>query len=421
MMDLCRTLADYPEIAPKDNTRVAVLTMSGAAGIVSSDFIEEHDLMVADLSAGTVDALKEIYPGWMPISNPVDLWPAVELHGRKKAYTKAFKAVCTDPKVDVILFHSFVGGDTFRPEISNLVEMAGRAGKPTFGWVMGERTETHKLQIQAKKLGLPVFRELYRAVECMAAVLSRNKLPEHRPSGISLTGTTRTEENLHDLLMDASGTLDEYQSKQILALCDFPVVEEKIVSSFREAKEIASEFGFPVVLKGLLPGEIHKTELGLVRTGISSVEEVESVLLELQKIMSGNGTLLIQKQIQGYPELIAGLIRDPQFGPCVMCGFGGVFTEVLADSVFAAAPINRVEALALIKRLKTRKLLDGFRGFAAVDRDTLADILVRIGELGLAYPQIKEIDLNPLIVSGGKPIAVDATIIIEKYSGVIKL
>ncbi len=413
-MDLCRILADYPEIAPEDNARVAVLTMSGAAGIVSSDFIEEHDLMVADLSAGTVDALKEIYPGWMPISNPVDLWPAVELHGRKKAYTKAFKAVCTDPKVDVILFHSFVGGDTFRPEISTLVEMAGRAGKPIFGWIMGERTETHKLQIQAKKLGLPVFRELYRAVECMAAVLSRNKLPEHSPSGISLTGTTSTEENLHDLLMDASGTLDEYQSKQILALCDFPVVEEKIVSSFREAKEIAWEFGFPVVLKGLLPGEIHKTELGLVRTGISSVEEVESVLLELQKIMSGNGTLLIQKQIQGYPELIAGLIRDPQFGPCVMCGFGGVFTEVLADSVFAAAPINRVEALALIKRLKTQKLLDGFRGFAAVDRDTLADILVRIGELGLAYPQIKEIDLNPLIVSGGKPIAVDATIIIEK-------
>ena len=129
--------------------------------------------------------------------------------------------------------------------------------------------------------------------------------------------------------------------------------EEKIVSSSREAQETAWEFGFPVVLKGLLPGEIHKTEFGLVRTGIYSVEEVESALLELQKIMSGSGTLLIQK------------------------------------------------------------LLDGFRGFAAVDRDRLTDILVRIGELGLAYPQIKEIDLNPLIVSGGKPIAVDATIVLD--------
>ena len=214
--------------------------------------------------------------------------------------------------------------------------------------------------------------------------------------------------------MDASGTLDEYQSKQILGLCGFPVVEEKIVSSSREAKEIACEFGFPVVLKGLLPGEIHKTELGLVHTGISSVEEVETVLFKLQKTMSGKGTILIQKQIQGYPELIAGLIHDPQFGPCVMCGFGGLFTEVLADRVFAVAPINRVEALALIKRLKTQKLLDGFRGFAVVDRNALADILVRIGELGLAYPQIKEIDVNPLIVSVGKPIAADATIIIDR-------
>ena len=190
--------------------------------------------------------------------------------------------------------------------------------------------------------------------------------------------------------------------------------EEKIVSSVLEAKETACEFGFPVVLKGLLPGEIHKSELGLVRTGISSIEEVESVLVELQKSMSGKGTLLIQKQIQGCPELIAGLIRDPQFGPCVMCGFGGLFTEILADRVFAVAPINRVEALALIKRLKTQKLLDGFRGFATVDRDALADILVRLGELGFAYPQIKEIDLNPLIVSEGKPIAVDATIIMDE-------
>jgi len=152
----------------------------------------------------------------------------------------------------------------------------------------------------------------------------------------------------------------------------------------------------------------------LVRTGINSVEEAGAVLSELQEKMSGSGAVLMQKQIQGSPELIAGLIRDPQFGPCVMCGFGGLYAEVLADRVFAVAPINRAEALALIDRLKTRELLNGFRGFAAVDRDALADILVRIGELGLRYPRIKEIDVNPLIVSNGKPIAVDATVIVDE-------
>jgi acetyltransferase len=292
------------------------------------------------------------------------------------------------------------------------MEMAGRAAKPTFGWVMGKRRDVHDLQVQAKELGLPVFGELYRAVECMAAVLARNKLPDHGDSGISLTVHSGAEENLQNLLIDARGTVDEYRSKRILGLCNVPVVEEKIISSVRDAKEIAGEFGFPVVLKGLLPGQVHKTELGLVRTDISAVGDLESALFELQKIMSGRGNLLIQKQVQGYPELITGLIRDPQFGPCVMCGFGGIFTEVFADRVFAIAPINRNEALALIQRLRTQKLLDGFRGFAAVDRQALADILVRIGELGLAYSQIKEIDLNPLIVSGGKPIAVDATIVL---------
>ncbi len=413
MMDLCRALAAYPETTPKDRTRIAVLTMSGAAGIVSSDFMEEHDLLVADLSAGTKEALKQIFPDWMPVSNPVDLWPAVELHGPKRAYIEAFEAVCNDPKVDAVLFHSFVGGDTYRPELSILAEMARRTGKPIFGWVMGERTEAHRSQVQAKELGLPVFGELYRAVECMAAVLSRNGLPEHSGSGISLTNATGAEEDLDNLLKDASGVQDEYRSKQILRLCSLPIVGEQIVSSVREAKEFANDFGFPVVLKGLLPGEIHKTELGFVRTGISSAEAIESILLEFRETMAGKKSLLIQKQVQGYPELIVGLIRDPQFGPCIMCGFGGILSEVLADRVFAVSPINQVEALALIKRLKTQKLLDGFRGFGAVDRDALADILVRLGELGLAYPQIREIDINPLIVSNGKPIAVDATIVLD--------
>jgi len=177
MMDLCRSLADYPKTSPADCRRVAVLTMSGAAGILSADFIEQHGLAVADLSAGTVEQLKEIFPAWMPVSNPIDLWPAVELNGRKKAYGHAFQAVCGDPKVDAILFHIFVSGDASGAKVTHLVEMARKAGKPLFGWVMGKRDEAHKFQLHAKELGLPVFSELYRAVECMAAVISRRVMP----------------------------------------------------------------------------------------------------------------------------------------------------------------------------------------------------------------------------------------------------
>jgi acetyltransferase len=178
MMDLCRSLADYPAIQAKNSRQVAILTMSGAAGIVSADFIEQYGMSVADLAGSTIEALKQIFPDWMPASNPVDLWPAVELHGRKKAYAAAFQAVFADPNVDAVLFHSFVGGSASMMEISGPVEMARQSGKLLFGWLMGQRTEAHLFQIKARQLGLPVFGELQRAVECMGAVLSRRELPD---------------------------------------------------------------------------------------------------------------------------------------------------------------------------------------------------------------------------------------------------
>jgi acetyltransferase len=414
MMDLCRSLADYPAIQPKSSRQVAILTMSGAAGIVSADFLEQHGLSVADLDGSTIEALKQIYPPWMPASNPVDLWPAVELHGRRKAYQAAFQAVFADPKVDAVLFHSFVGGSASSIDVSGPAEMARQSGKPLFGWLMGQRTEAHQFQMTARKLGVPVFGELYRAVECMGAVLSRQEMPQSEPNRRLSVESIYGNDRLKKLLTVATDTLNEYQSKQILDACRIPVVEEKIIPDSAGLREAVREYGVPLVLKGLLPGETHKTESGLVHTGISSAEEAVRVFAELRQKMAADGSVLLQKQVVGYPELIVGLIRDPQFGPCVMCGFGGILAEVLADSVFAAAPFNKSEALALIDRLKTQKLLNGFRGSIAVDRDALADILVRLGDLGAAFEQIKEIDINPLIVQEGRPIAVDATIIVDK-------
>jgi acetate---CoA ligase (ADP-forming) len=121
---------------------------------------------------------------------------------------------------------------------------------------------------------------------------------------------------------------------------------------------------------------------------------------------------LVQRQVEGGLELIAGMIRDPQFGPCVMLGLGGIFAEILKDTVFAVAPLSLKEALSMIGRLKSQKLLNGFRNFAPVDRESLAKIIVSLGELGLGNQEIKEIDVNPLIAAGGKITAVDASVII---------
>jgi acetyltransferase len=130
--------------------------------------------------------------------------------------------------------------------------------------------------------------------------------------------------------------------------------------------------------------------------------------------MEGQGKVLVQRQLAGGVELILGLVRDPQFGPCVMFGLGGVTAELFGDAGFAVAPLNRQEALDLIGRIRGQKMLDGFRGAAPANREEIARILVALGRIGTAFPQVREIDVNPLIVDGQSAFAVDATVVLEQ-------
>jgi acetyltransferase len=173
MMDLARTLAMFPEISPGTGNRIAVLTFSGAAGIVSSDFIEKSGLVLADFTQDTLDRLKKVFPDWMPVSNPVDLWPAVEKNGPKAAWEAAFRAVCADQDIDAVFLHMFAGRLGGNLDIAPLVEMAKKAGKPLFGWFLGTQEDIREVRIAGHRSGFPVFREIGRAVDCMAAVLNR--------------------------------------------------------------------------------------------------------------------------------------------------------------------------------------------------------------------------------------------------------
>lgn len=410
MTDLCRALAMYPEVPRRGTGGVAVLTFSGGAGIVSSDFIEKTTLSIAELSDSTKDALRKINPEWMPVANPVDLWPAVEKGGSEKAYNEAMKAVCDDPNVDAILLHYYAGGFALNFDISSLIEIVNRSGKPMFCWLLGELEKAEKFQTQTQNLGVPVYRELYRAVECMAAVFEREKSGEKEI--LSHAAMHTISEKFKAELKKSAGAFDEHFSKKILSEYSIPVVDEKIADSVEDALNAASSFGFPVVMKGILPGEIHKTESGLVRLGVSSGEETGMVFAELNTKMAAKGKILVQRQMEGGLELIAGFMRDPQFGPCVMLGLGGIFTEILKDTVFAVAPVSHGEALSMIARLKSQKLLNGFRAYPTVDREALAKILVSLGNLGCENPNIKEIDINPIIAGEKNLVAVDAAIVL---------
>ena len=217
--------------------------------------------------------------------------------------------------------------------------------------------------------------------------------------------------------MDASAerraTLSEYESARLLAAAGVPVAASRQVATAEEAGVAAAELGFPVVVK-LCGGAIaHKTERDLVRLGLAdarAVREAGAGLLARARPEDGEVGLLVAEQVRGLRELIAGVVRDPQFGPCVMLGVGGVLAEALADVVFAAAPLTPAEALALPERLASRRLLGPLRGEPAVDREALAELLLGLSKLAAERSDLVSVDVNPLIVRDGLPIAVDALV-----------
>jgi len=218
-----------------------------------------------------------------------------------------------------------------------------------------------------------------------------------------------------DALARVDKTLSELDSKEVLAHYAIPVTKEYVARDLAAAKTFAQEIGYPVVLKGHSSTLAHKTEKNLVELNIEDETGLIKAYQALEK--RGEGQLdgiLVQEMVKGERELVAGLVRDPQFGPCVMFGLGGIFTEVLKDVTFRVAPLEKRDALEMMDEIRAKKLLDTFRGKPAVDREVLANVLINLGRIGLENPEIAEIDINPLIIKGATPVAVDALVVLKK-------
>jgi acetyl-CoA synthetase (ADP-forming) len=209
-------------------------------------------------------------------------------------------------------------------------------------------------------------------------------------------------------------TLSEAESKALLARHGIPVPAEELVDSSEDAADAAARIGYPVVLKLCGRAIAHKTERGLVKLNLRDAATVEAAATELlaaARPEDGDVGLLVGAMVSGARELIAGFVRDDEFGPCVMLGIGGIFTEALGDVAFRLAPLLPIDADELIDDLSNQALLGALRGEPPVDRSVLAGILRGLAELGEGDERIRSIDLNPLIVSGGGvPMAVDALV-----------
>lgn len=219
---------------------------------------------------------------------------------------------------------------------------------------------------------------------------------------------------LDEAISKGQSTLSEYESKKLLATYGIPITKESLVNTKEGAIKAAKEIGFPVVLKGCAPEITHKTELNVIELGL---RDEASVADAYDRISSHKGVtvdgILVQEMVKGERELVVGLTRDPQFGPCVMFGLGGIFTEILDDVSFRIAPLEKRDALEMVREIRGHKILDAFRGKPPVDMDILCQALISIGRIGLEFDQIKEIDINPLIINGGNPVAVDALVVLD--------
>jgi len=421
MIDMARVLGRPFAVHPSRGERagIAVLSYSGASAIVTADHLEKRGLGLASLSASTLDCLQSLSPHWMPIQNPVDFWPAIEKHGVAATYKKAIKALHEDPQVDGLIVHLFSGLPAWSIDVARIVPDLNPPLKPILFWTLGERRHVEETRRSLEELGWPVFDEIQRMVRVMAC-LFESRPKTGRPSWMDPDLTPPVPDitrSLDALALQADRRpekiLDEHESKKWLSALGLKVVRETLIQNLEQALKAADETGYPVALKGRVEGKAHKTEAGLVKLNLWTPDQLTSAYHEMSTLPARPRSFLVQPMLRGELELIVGITRDPQFGAAVMLGLGGVWTEVYRDVVFRLAPLGREDVLEMVSELRGQILFKGFRGSKPVEMDVLGDWLIRLGWLALTYPQIREIDVNPLLVVDGEPVAVDATLLLR--------
>jgi acetyl-CoA synthetase (ADP-forming) len=219
---------------------------------------------------------------------------------------------------------------------------------------------------------------------------------------------------IEDAIKRGAGNLSEFESKQVLSAYGIPVTKEKTATTIEETVSVANSIGYPVVLKASGENLQHKTELDLIRLDLKDASQVRQAYTELiERSTIPITEVLVQQMLRGNRELLAGLKRDSQFGPCVVFGLGGILAEILEDVSIRVAPITTFDAMDMMENIRGKKILESFRGQPPVDRNALAELLIALGRIGLENNAVGEIDINPIKLIEGRPVAVDALVVLK--------
>lgn len=394
--------------------RVLVISNAGGPGTMAADAVEHAGLMVAELSTNVAGSLRgQLSENSVVTGSPINVLGDAPPERYAEALIAGQKANSVDAIIVILTPQAMTNPDETVRQLALSID----GSKPVFASFMGGRDRINGKNV-FNAANLPDFSSPERAVEALKVMYEYAAWQQRPPRMVTRYRVNRrraeriiTRSQRHGILQ-----LNEVKCKKILDAYGFATPPGRLVSTVDEAVEHAKRIGFPVALKIVSPDIVHKSDMGGVKLNLNNTQQVKDAFDLMMLRISQQCPeariegIDVEKMVDSGLEVILGMNRDPQFGPMLMFGLGGIFVEVMKDVTFHLAPITHDEALQMLMSTRSYDILEGRRGQKGVDIDAIAIGIQRISQLTTDFPQIKELDINPFIVGevGTQPIVADA-------------
>jgi acetyl coenzyme A synthetase (ADP forming)-like protein len=417
LFDMALALGYQP---PLNADRIAIITNAGGPGILATDALERSGLQLARFEYDTIHTLEQYLPDAASAANPVDVLG--DAHADR--YQFALEKVASDPNVDGLLVLLTPQAMTEIEATAEVIsKLAHQLEKPLLACFMGEARVEAGINI-LRKNNVPNYPFPERAARAFQA-MSEYRLIQARPSQdyVSFTVERQVVQHMFEQVRSEDRlSIGDSEARTILQAYGLRIPRSEIAATPDQAVKIASQIGYPIVLKIASPDILHKTDVGGVKVGLSNATDVrdayELMIYRAQRYVPEAhiwGCLVQEMMPPGGLEVLVGMNRDPQFGPLITFGLGGIYVEILKDVTFRVAPFSKQEAEDMLSEIRAHALLDGVRGQPPADKAAIVDTLLRVGQLVQDFPEITELDINPLMVytSGEGAIAIDMRLVLR--------
>ena len=400
---------------PQGN-RVAIITNSGGPGIMATDAICENGMQMAPITEETKAKLRSFLPAAASVKNPIDMIASAPI----EHYTQTLETVIADENVDMIMviYLPFLGLKDIDVAKALMEIKAKNPQKPIIGVFM--TTSNFFTTISEMDVNMPFFMYAEEAAEGFLRLDQQRKWIA-RPEGqipVYDVDREKAKQIIKQSLAEGRAQLTTRESIDVLDAYGIRVCKSGFATTEEEVISVGNSIGYPVVMKMTSKTTSHKTDVGGVRVNIQSEEQLRAEYQDLiaklteKGLIDGLEGVIIQEMVKGNREMVCGIATDPQYGPMMMFGLGGVFIEVMKDVTFRIAPLTDIDAEEMIKSVKAYKLLEGARGTTPAQMDQIKETLLRLSQLVHDFSFIDELDINPLLISEktGEGIAVDGRI-----------